>query len=89
LWDGNTIYKPRSIDATNWHIAAFDLNRDPQERINLYDLTNPRHKEIKKKLKAYKKNLIKNYHFGKNAKRKQRVNQHEIIKALKSPGYIK
>jgi arylsulfatase A-like enzyme len=90
--EDDTEYKLKSLDATNWGIEVFDLDKDPGERVNLYDPNNRKVKEMEEKLYAYKRKLVNSYHFYKHDKSKEmkrRVSKEKEIEALKSLGYIK
>ena len=85
-------YKLKSLDATNWGIEVFDLDKDPGERVNLYDPSNRKIKEMEEKLYAYKRKLVNSYHYYKHDKSNElrpTVSKEKEIEALKSLGYIR
>lgn len=88
----DTVYKLRTLDATNWGTEVFDLENDPMETVNLYDSKLRKHEEMDKKLRAYKERLVRAYNNREHAKSDESahpVSLKEQIDALKSLGYIK
>lgn len=90
--DKDTVYKLKSVDATNWNMEVFDLDDNPVETTNLNYRNDSKSKEMEKELRAYKARLVRNYHHyvhNKSNERVQSLLKEKIIRTLRSLGYIR
>ncbi len=74
-------------DEDNFAPFAFDLAKDPEERVNLFDHRNKDHQNILKKLFVYRDRLIKTCGL-KYSDLDSGMPEEESIRRLKSMGYI-
>lgn len=83
--DGDTAYKWRNLDGTEWGYEVFDLQSDPRETHNLYDPSIRAHREFARRLSDYKTRLVDAYHSPSPlSKSREEVMQQR----LKSLGYV-
>lgn len=80
----DSVFKWRHLGNEVWGFEVFDLARDPTERRNLYDPGDPLHRDMARRLVAYKELLVGSY----AAEREDAVSQDEKRRLLKSLGYL-
>lgn len=76
------------LDHDDFAPFAFNLADDPQEKHNLFDHNNKRHREILDQLRQYKKMLAAAYRV-KYENTESGISEEERTKKLRSLGYIK
>ena len=78
---GDMVYK-KTFDSSKWGSAVFDLSVDRAETHNLYDSDDPDHRDMFKRLDAYKQRLVRTDQTD-----LQKLSP-EDLENLKSLGYI-
>jgi arylsulfatase A-like enzyme len=60
--DGDWIYKLRNTDGERFDFELFDLASDPSETRNLFDDSDPLHRQRARQLEVYKTRLVASHH---------------------------
>lgn len=83
------VFKLARFDADIEDFApfAFDLEKDPTERNNLFDPDNERHMSVLNELEQYRDNLVSAYQ-SKTTTTESGITEQERIKRLKALGYL-
>lgn len=82
--DGDLACKLRNVDGRRWAVQAYDLQRDPGETEDLFDLADVRHAEMRTALRSYKKMLVRNFVNAST----ESLPDDETLKRLKALGYV-
>jgi arylsulfatase A-like enzyme len=86
--DEDMLYRLRGRAGENWHIEAFDLSRDPEERRDLFDPSLPEHSEMARQLRSYRKRMIEAYAAGPDSGSETGIPESDEVEALRNLGYI-
>ncbi len=87
--EGDAFYRWRRLDADGWGAEAFDLAADPAATRNLFSPEDPRHREMERRLRAYKALLVESvYEMYPDKLRHGPGLPAEQIEALKELGYL-
>ena len=86
LRDGDTLFKHRTLDGTNYVCEAYDLAADPWEQNDLFDPELPAHAEARTMLGEYKAGLVEA--FAAHVVENDPELDEKRLEALKSLGYV-
>ncbi|MCP4591324.1 MAG: sulfatase-like hydrolase/transferase [bacterium] len=85
----DAFYRWRRLDGNGWGTEAFDLASDPAATRNLFNPDDPHHREMEKRLRAYKTLLVEScYEMYPDKVRHGPGLPKEQIEALKELGYL-
>ncbi len=82
--DQNRFFRWRHFGEGKWDFEAFDLEKDPAARFNIFDKNDQNHHDMTEALIAYKKRLMDNYKDDTLS----RVPMEKAKEKLKSLGYM-
>ncbi len=82
--DGDDFYRLRHLGDDEWRFEAYDLAGDPAAVQNVFTTENPEHREMARKLTAYKSLLVDNY----GVDPEKRPSRREETRLLRSLGYL-
>lgn len=83
--DGDTVYKFRNLDGTEWGYEVFDLQSDPRETRNLYDTSIREHRGFTQRLSGYKTRLVDAHHAPSPL---SKFREDVLRERIKSLGYV-
>ncbi len=90
LRDEDMVFKLRLMENGEWDFVAFDWKKDPTERNNLFQRSNPVHKKAVERLIEYKSMLIERYRekvYSPEGKAFD-LPKKEALEKLRSLGYL-
>lgn len=85
IQQGDRVYKRRRFGDGEWQLSAFDLDSDPEERVDTFDPEDAHDREIAQALSDYYDALVASYQGEEGAKS---LLPEEEEEALRSLGYI-
>lgn len=86
--EGDRFYKYRWNGHGAWAVELYDLQRDPEERRNLYDPSDPAQRAMAENLLAYKAQLVAAYDGARAGERERRLPEPEETRILLDLGYL-
>jgi arylsulfatase A-like enzyme len=87
--EGDMVWKYKNLDGQRFGFEAFNLKIDPDEKNNLFDSENAKHREMADKLKKYKADLVQAYGIWKSVRgHESELSEEEQLERLKSLGYV-
>jgi len=82
------VFKRVRSPQNEWSTQVFDLSRDPEERIDLFDASREDHARMAALLESYKQALVDAYSGPYRSGEEDRVIPDEELERLRSMGYI-